>query len=946
LRTVRRLAFCALWLISATSCDNGSTDPARPPAALQIVSGNEQEAVVGTELPEALTVRVIDDLGQPVAGQLVNFRVTSGGGSVFAGASITNAQGIARDRWTLGTSIGVVQQVEARAVDAATGDPIVFGTFTATTIAGPLATLTVVAGSNQSIIAGGTLPDSLLLRAFDEYGNPVAGASVQWSVPAGHGTLSTATSVTSDSGYASTKWTLGTTRGDYQATATAGEKAAVFSAHVGSSAPTRLVVTAGDNQQGEVGTALSVAPQVRLEDSYGNPVEGWGITFSPTSGSGSIQTTQLATGPDGLASATWTLGIRPGSQILRVIASSTVQLTLQATATVGPPASITKYAGDGQVATAGSAVETPPSVIVKDRFANVIAGASVQFTAVSSFDAVTGSPALTNAQGIATVGSWTLGVNPGSHNLNAAVGDLPPVQFIATAETSSPITVTFETPTTNQVVSDTILVSVRTSSPSPITQVRARVGTAEWPLTFSSGSWRGTVVLTEPGFGPFLLFVSATAQDGTVREVSRSIIRDRKPTLVINAPLDFSVARPTLQVSATCMDDDPAGCAFMEARGGGGVVVLTGTSQLEGTVSQAAYNGSLVAFSISARDSRGQVTTQVLNIFVEGSTSLTELATLPGQVFDLQGQRALYSRRGVNQLPLTSIRRLDTQAEDSVQLASRMGELTSLGAIFITGTGSASRIGELRNGVSSFVTPEMRVDTLLAAGDYALFYQFDSALTRYTVSTSSSTIINDRVRDADLNESGEVVFGPARTPPSPGIYRYRNGSLEIIALSDANGSYNHPQTDGQNVIYTRQTGTPAFQILLRTPAETIELTTLLSPPQFYYPDRKYYRLSGGWAAYLAYTSIGYRLTRRSPAGAYMELSESVTAYGSYGTAFGLNALSPNGDVVYTTGDGRRFLWRAGASAAVQIGSAVPAKVIWRDGRFVFLIGRSILTVTP
>src|SRR5687767_9413416 len=90
---------CVIMSVSCGDSPTG-TDDARVPASLDIVAGNEQEGVVGTELGNPLVVRVEDASGNPVAGQVVNFRVTAGGGSVFAGAGITNAQGTVQERWT------------------------------------------------------------------------------------------------------------------------------------------------------------------------------------------------------------------------------------------------------------------------------------------------------------------------------------------------------------------------------------------------------------------------------------------------------------------------------------------------------------------------------------------------------------------------------------------------------------------------------------------------------------------------------------------------------------------------------------------------------------------------------------------------------------------------------------------------------------------------------
>ena len=54
---------------------------------------------------------------------------------MFAGASLTNADGIAKEWWTLGAS--GAQTVEVRAVDPTTGEKQVFATFNATIAAPP-----------------------------------------------------------------------------------------------------------------------------------------------------------------------------------------------------------------------------------------------------------------------------------------------------------------------------------------------------------------------------------------------------------------------------------------------------------------------------------------------------------------------------------------------------------------------------------------------------------------------------------------------------------------------------------------------------------------------------------------------------------------------------------------------------------------------------------------
>ena len=123
-----RVGLAALSIVVACTTPGDVGDPG--PIAMSVVSGDGQQGRPGEELPDPLVARVENSRGRPVIGQIVNFRVVSGGGSVFAGAAISNRDGLVSERWTLGFADS--QRVEARAVDPATGEPLTFAVFTAT----------------------------------------------------------------------------------------------------------------------------------------------------------------------------------------------------------------------------------------------------------------------------------------------------------------------------------------------------------------------------------------------------------------------------------------------------------------------------------------------------------------------------------------------------------------------------------------------------------------------------------------------------------------------------------------------------------------------------------------------------------------------------------------------------------------------------------------------
>src|SRR5207302_1142575 len=77
-----------------------------------------------------------------------------------------------------------------------------------------------------------------------------------------------------------------------------------------------------------------------------------------------------------------------------------------------------------QSATAGTAVSTPPSVIVKDANGNPVAQVAVTFAVAPGNGTITGASQTTNASGVATVGSWTLSATAGPNTLTASSSGL------------------------------------------------------------------------------------------------------------------------------------------------------------------------------------------------------------------------------------------------------------------------------------------------------------------------------------------------------------------------------------------------------------------------------------------------------------------------------------------------------------------------------------------
>jgi Bacterial Ig-like domain (group 1)/Leishmanolysin len=87
---------------------------------------------------------------------------------------------------------------------------------------------------------------------------------------------------------------------------------------------------------------------------------------------------------------------------------------------VGAP-SVIVSTGNRQSAMAGAAVGTRPAVLVRDAAGNPLPGRAVTFSVASGGGSITSAVATTDASGVATVGSWTLGATANLNTLTATV---------------------------------------------------------------------------------------------------------------------------------------------------------------------------------------------------------------------------------------------------------------------------------------------------------------------------------------------------------------------------------------------------------------------------------------------------------------------------------------------------------------------------------------------
>lgn len=102
------------------------------------------------------------------------------------------------------------------------------------------------------------------------------------------------------------------------------------------------------------------------------------------------------------------------------------------------PEIVVPRGGDAQTAEVGSLVTVPPSVVVLDAAERPVAGVEVVFTVVEGGGEVTDPVQVTGPDGVAQVGGWRLGTNPGTNALRVDVEGLESAVIQATARTGAP----------------------------------------------------------------------------------------------------------------------------------------------------------------------------------------------------------------------------------------------------------------------------------------------------------------------------------------------------------------------------------------------------------------------------------------------------------------------------------------------------------------------------
>ncbi len=420
--------------------------------------------------------------------------------------------------------------------------------------------VSIISGNAQTGTVAQQLTDPLVVRTEDAGGAPVAAVDLTLTPVAGSGSVGASTLTSDDQGEASTTWTLGTAAGPQGVTvAVAGASAVANITATAVAGPVAaLIKSAGDQQVGATGRALSDPVVVLLADEFGNGVAGGRlVTFTVTAGGGTVVPTQATTGSDGAAQTTWTLGPAIGANGLTAVTTGLPAVDFTATGVPPQP--------DLVVGPLTATPSSPTTVETVDVTATVTN--SGDLTSGSGFDvelqiggAVVATTALAAlAEGAATDVSFTVGpLAAGTHAL------------LLTADPNDAVTESDEA--NNSVMQNTIVRAAAELLPDvPIANLGGSTGTEQL----------FTMELPAPSTGTMTVELS-----GGPGDVDLYVHRGE---------------RPPNRNSYECLSGGPTNserCVFNNAEPGTYHIILFAFSTFSGTTLEAVTGGPVVPFDI------------------------------------------------------------------------------------------------------------------------------------------------------------------------------------------------------------------------------------------------------------------------------------------------------------------------------------------------------------
>jgi hypothetical protein len=577
---------------------------------------------------------------------------------------------------------------------------------------------------NSAANPAGTVATALVAKpsvtVLNAGGSPLSGIPVTFTVTAGAGTATGTDQVTNASGVATVgTWTLGNIAGVNTMTATvAGLPPVTVNATAAGGPATAVVFTTFPSPTSANNAPFPTQPVVALRDAFGNTASTFPATVTATisAGGGTLNGTTTGTVTNGVATFT-DLSIRGtvGVRTLSVSATGLTATTVNITLTAGAATSLVVSAGNAQTATAGSAVATKPAVRANDIDGNAVSGVSVTFAVTGGGGGITAPTSSTGSDGVATIGSWTLGTTAGANSLSATATGLTgsPLAFSATGVAGAATKVAFAVSPSASAANRAALaqqptLQLRDANNNNVAQAGTSISVA---ITAGSGTLNGTTSVNSNAqgaaaftdlsiagtIGTRTLTFSAAGITGGTATANVAVSAGAAVTIAINAgDAQTDTVGQTLPTTPSVLVTDADGngvsgvdVAFAVASGGGSIIGGSATSNADGVAAATSWTLGTVAGANTATATATGLTGSPRTFTATGTAdAMSQLAftTQPGNA------------TGGVAIPTFSVTTTDQHGNTTGSATIDLSITTNPTGGVLTGTTSAATV----NGVATF----------------------------------------------------------------------------------------------------------------------------------------------------------------------------------------------------------------------------------------------------
>ncbi len=282
-------------------------------------------------------------------------------------------------------------------------------------------TIRRISGDAQVGLPGAPLANQFVVEVQDENRAAFEGVPITFTVTAGGGTLSVTSTTTDTNGRAESTFTLGPAPGTNTVTVavTGIQEGQTFTAE-GIGVPKTLEIISGKDQEGLPGTTLEKPFVVEVRDQTDKPLPGVEVTFTVTTGGGTVQPEIATTDENGRAESILTLGPNPGTNTVTVSVTGSQETRTFNAEGSRIPKKLEIISGADQEGLPGEVLEKPFVVEVRDADGSRLEGVVVTFAITAGGGTLSVTSTTTDANGRAE-SVLTLGPNPGTNTVTVSV---------------------------------------------------------------------------------------------------------------------------------------------------------------------------------------------------------------------------------------------------------------------------------------------------------------------------------------------------------------------------------------------------------------------------------------------------------------------------------------------------------------------------------------------